>query len=296
MNHWRSLSPQTRRFAFAVVVLSLAFSKSLYGLLQLALNTDFHSHIILVPVVCVYFAWIKKDALPAASNPRKALAIAPGFAAAAFLVYYWTAGNFEAAEDALALTTLAYALLIITAALFLYGPSILKKQHFSLWFLIFLVPMPLIVQDWVNTFFQYASAELSYQMVKSVNIPIFRPHPLTFELSTIQIHVAPSCSGIRSSLVLLITSIVAGELFLQSKLKRWLLVFFIIPLAVVRNGFRIFTISYLCVHVGPHMIDHWIHHKGGPFFFGLSLIPFFVLLCWLWKKEPKKKPLAAVRN
>jgi len=177
-------------------LLSLAFSKSLYGLLQLALNTDLHSHIILVPVVCVYFAWIKKDALPAASNPRKALAIAPGLAAAAFLVYYWTAGNFEAAEDALALTTLAYALLIITAALFLYGPSILKKQHFSLWFLIFLVPMPLIVQDWVNTFFQYASAEVSYQMVKSVNIPIFRPHHEYFggrAISSIEIEAMVAC-------------------------------------------------------------------------------------------------------
>ena len=277
-------------------MLSLAFSKPLYGLLQLALNTDLQSHIILVPVVCVYFAWIRKDGLPAASPPRKSLAIAPGLAAAALLVYFWAAGNYEAAEDALALTTLAYALLIITAALSLYGPSILKKQIFALWFLIFLVPMPLSVQDWVNTFFQYTSAEVSYQMVKSANIPIFRPHPLTFELSTIQIHVAPSCSGIRSSLILLITSFVAGELFLRSKWKKCLLVLFIIPLAVFRNGFRIFTISYLCVNVGPHMVDHWIHHKGGPLFFSLSLIPFFGLLYWLWKKEPKKKPLDAMKS
>ena len=268
-------------------MLSLVFSKSLYGLLQLALNTDLHSHIILVPVVCVYFAWIKKDALPAASTPRKALAIATAIAAAALSAYYWTT-DFVSVENGLAASTLAYVLLIISTALFCFGTNILKAQSFSLWFLIFFVPMPLIVQDWANTFFQYTSAEVSYQMVKSANIPIFRPHPLTFELSTIQIHVAPSCSGIRSSLVLLITSIVAGELFLQSKLKRWLLVFFIIPLAVARNGFRIFTISYLCVHVGPHMVDHWIHHKGGPFFFGLSLIPFFALLYWLWKKEQKK--------
>ena len=296
MSHWRSFSPETRRFGFAVAVLSLAFSKSLYGLVKMALNTDLQSHVILIPVVCIYFAWIKKDGLPAASPPRKSLAIVPGFTAAALLVFYWNTGNSEAAEDALALTTLAYTLLIITAALFLYGPNILKKQCFSLWFLIFLVPMPLVIQDWVNAFFQYTSAEVSHQMVRSANIPVFRPHPLTFELSTIQIHVAPSCSGIRSSLVLLITSIVAGELFLQSKWKRWLFVFFIIPLAIVRNGFRIFTISYLCVNVGPHMIDHWIHHKGGPFFFGLSLIPFFVLLYWLWKKEPKKKPLAAIED
>lgn len=285
MNHWRSAAPQTRRFGFAVAALSLAFSKSLYGLVKLALDTDLHSHVILVPFICIYFAWIKKGELPTTSTPRKALAIAPGLTAAALLVCYWAAGSFEAAEDALALATLAYVLLIITAALFLYGPNILKKQCFSLWFLIFLVPMPLVIQAWLNTFLQYTSAEVAYQMVKSANISIFRPGPLTFELSTIELHVAPSCSGIRSSLVLLITSIVAGELFFQSKWKRWLLVFFIIPLAIVRNGFRIFTISYLCVNVGPHMIDHWIHHKGGPLFFGLSLIPFLALLYWLWKNK-----------
>jgi exosortase C (VPDSG-CTERM-specific) len=269
----------------AVFVLSLAFAKPLYGLLQLSLNTELNSHIILIPIVSLYFAWIKKDALPAPNQPNRSLAIVPALAAAVLLIVYWTAGDFAAVEDELAVSILAYTLLIIATSLFLLGTNITKAQRFSLGFLIFLVPMPLIVQDWVNTFFQYTSAEVSYQMVKAANIPIFRPHPLTFELSTIDIHVAPSCSGIRSSLVLLITSIVAGELFLNTRWKRWFLVFFVIPLAIVRNGFRIFTISYLCVHVGPHMVDHWIHHKGGPFFFALSLIPFFALLYWLWKRE-----------
>jgi len=273
----------------------LAFFKPLYGLIKLALNTDLHSHLILIPVASVYFAWIKKGELPIATLPNKALGIATAIAAAALSAYYWTT-DFVSVENGLAASTLAYVLLIIAAALFCFGPNVLRTQSFSLWFLIFFVPMPLIVQDWANTFFQYTSAEVSYQMVKSANISIFRPSPLTFELSTIEIYVAPSCSGIRSSLVLVITSIVAGELFLSSKWKRWFLVFFVIPLAIVRNAFRISTISYLCVHVGPHMVDHWIHHKGGPFFFGLSLIPFFALLYWLWKKESKKKPLAAIKN
>jgi exosortase/archaeosortase family protein len=60
-----------------------------------------------------------------------------------------------------------------------------------------------------------------------------------------------------------------------------LLVAFIIPLGIVRNGFRILTIGLLCVHVGPHMIDSVIHHRGGPIFFALSLIPLFLLLVWL---------------
>jgi len=295
-NHWQSLSPQTRRFAFAVAILSLLFSKPLLDLIQLSLNTELHSHLILIPIVTVYFAWLKKDALPEPQTPSVALAILPGICGVGLLVYSWTSRGFDSLEDAIAVTTFAYILLVIALAFASFGTNTLKAQRFSLLFLLFLVPVPSLVQTWLNTFFQFTSAEVSYQLVRSANIPIFRPHPLTFELPTIELHVAPSCSGIRSSLVLLITSTVAGKLFLQSKWKRWLLVFFIIPLAIVRNGFRIFTISYLCANVGPHMIDHWIHHKGGPFFFGLSLIPFFALLYWLWKKEPKVQPAAAVED
>ncbi len=180
---------------------------------------------------------------------------------------------------------LPYLLLVSCVAYFFFGKETLRHQRFSLLFLFFLIPIPVFLQTWLNVFFQYTSAEVSYQMLRLADISIFRPNPLIFELSTIDIHVAPSCSGVRSSLVLFITSIVAGELFLQTRWKRWALVLFIIPLAIVRNSFRISTISYFCVTVGPHMIDHWIHHKGGPFFFALSLIPFFAFLWWLWRGE-----------
>ena len=55
----------------------------------------------------------------------------------------------------------------------------------------------------------------------------------------------------------------------------------VLPLALLRNGFRVFTIGELCVHYGMRMIDSPIHRKGGPVFFVLSLVPFFLLLVWL---------------
>jgi hypothetical protein len=35
------------------------------------------------------------------------------------------------------------------------------------------------------------------------------------------------------------------------------------------------------------MIHSWIHRQGGPVFFALSLIPFFLVLIWLRKTESK---------
>jgi exosortase/archaeosortase family protein len=85
--------------------------------------------------------------------------------------------------------------------------------------------------------------------------------------------------------VLFITSLIAGHLFLKSPWKRGALAASILPLALLRNGFRIFTIAQLCVHVSPQMIDSPIHHKGGPIFFVLSLVPFFLLLSYLKNVE-----------
>jgi exosortase/archaeosortase family protein len=106
-----------------------------------------------------------------------------------------------------------------------------------------------------------------------------------FALPGIALRVAEECSGIRSSWVLFITSWLASHFFLKSPWRGLVAVLFVIPLGIVRNGFRILVIALLCVHVGPEMIDSVIHKHGGPLFFGLSLGPLFMLVWWLRRSE-----------
>ena len=120
--------------------------------------------------------------------------------------------------------------------------------------------------------------------------PLVRPHEITrdgtvFELPGIVLRVAQECSGIRSSWVLLIAGLLASHLLLKTRWRRILLVAFVIPLGILRNGFRILVIGLLCVHVGPHMVNSIIHRRGGPFFFALSLVPLLLLLWWLRRQE-----------
>ena len=60
------------------------------------------------------------------------------------------------------------------------------------------------------------------------------------------------------SLILLITSLLAGSLFLRGPWKRTVLAVAVIPLGLLRNGFRIFAIGQLCIAIGPQMIKFWI--------------------------------------
>jgi exosortase/archaeosortase family protein len=76
-------------------------------------------------------------------------------------------------------------------------------------------------------------------------------------------------------------------MFLSSSWHRGLLVAMVIPLGIVRNAFRVLVIGLLCVHVGPDMIDSWIHHKGGPLFFAVTLLPLFLAAAWFRHRERK---------
>jgi len=82
----------------------------------------------------------------------------------------------------------------------------------------------------------------------------------------------------------------AGYLFLDRSWQRALLVLAVVPLAILRNGFRIFVVGELCVHIGPDMINSPIHRKGGPIFFALSLIPFLLFLVFLRRLNPAARP------
>jgi exosortase len=130
-----------------------------------------------------------------------------------------------------------------------------------------------------------ASADVSAAFFRMTGTPMLRDGNV-FALPGIVIQVAQECSGIRSSWVLFITSLVASHLLLRSSWRRVALVAFVIPLGIVRNAFRILVIGLLCVHIGPEMADSAIHHQGGPLFFVLSLGPLFLLLWWLRRGEP----------
>src|SRR5258708_19200216 len=157
---------------------------------------------------------------------------------------------------------------------------------FAITFLVFMVPLPDGAVSWLETASVLASADVAAWFFKLTGTPLLRDGTV-FALPGIVLTVAQECSGIHSSWVLFITSLLASYLFLESSWRRIILIAFVIPLGIVRNGFRILVIGLLCVHVGPHMIDSVIHRRGGPFFFLLSLVPLIVFMAWLCRQEQR---------
>jgi exosortase C (VPDSG-CTERM-specific) len=275
---------------FAVVPLAV-FAQPLLALINYAAGSQLYSYILLVPFVSAF-----DPARDLASNPKKYVAdlpltivfLAAGLGVPVFRYCLDFAGRAPAGNLYLVLSTLSFLCCLAAGGFFFFGRDWMRAAAFPLAYLIFIVPMPDAMADALETASKYASAEVANLFFHLSGMPFLRAGPI-FQLPNMTIEVAQECSGIRSSWVLLMTSILAANLFLKTPWRRLALVAFVIPLAILRNGFRILVIGLLCVNVGPQVIHSLIHRRGGPLFFVLSLIPFFLVLWWLRKGDVRTR-------
>ncbi|MGZ5537737.1 MAG: exosortase/archaeosortase family protein [Chthoniobacterales bacterium] len=269
-------------------LLAVFFGKDLYSLGIHAAGNQLHSHILLIPFIAAYLIYIQRAALQCdhrSSFVPGAIFAACASATTTFAHSMRVSGANE--NDYLALIALAVILFVIAGGFLFLGSRWMKASLFPAAFLLFAIPMPDRVADVLENYSKLGSAEVANWLFTLSGVPMLR-EGVYFQLPGITIEVAQECSGIRSSWVLLITSVLAAHMFLRTSWRRALLVLLVIPLGLLRNGLRIVVIGLLCVYVSPDMINSVIHHRGGPIFFIISLVPLFALLAWFRKIERAK--------
>lgn len=282
---------------FFTAALVILFGAPLFRLVAFAPHAELYSHILLIPFISGYLIWLKRGELAARPQPVRRWAWLPMAAGIAVLAVYFALarrGWSPAKEDYLAAMVSSFLCFLLAGGFIFLGSNYLRRIAFPVAFLFFCVPFPEPVRLELETLLQNGSSLCAWMFFKLAGTPVLVTGT-QFQLPGFALQVAPECSGIHSSLVLIITSLLAAYLFLKSPLNRFWLVLAVIPLGLLRNGFRVWVIGELCVHIGPQMIDSPIHHRGGPVFFVLSLIPLFLLLIYLGKSEARKERAGKVR-
>ena len=108
-------------------------------------------------------------------------------------------------------------------------------------------------------------------------------------MQTVTIEVAKQCSGIRSTMAMVITGVLAAHLFLRDNGKKLILMLTILPITVFKNGIRIVILTLLAIHVDERFLTGGFLHKSGGFVFYIpGLIIFGGILLFLRKMERKE--------
>lgn len=286
--HWR-------RFGLALAVLTLAWILPLRDLFQVGMKVELFSHVLLVPVVCAYLIWVDRTRLPATGRPWLALGIPT--AVLSILVVLAARSAWAASVVGLPLTLdiTGFVLAVVAAMSWVMGSAVTKNCLPALAFLVFFIPLPEIAVAAIETFLQDASASTVEVFFGMTGVPNVREGRL-FRLPGLTIEVARECSGIRSTYVLVMVSVIAAQLFLRAWWRRCWIIAVTVPLGILRNAFRIWLLSVLTIHVDRGIINSALHHRGGPLFFAVALIPAFLLLWWLVRSERKSGATEAIRE
>jgi exosortase len=178
------------------------------------------------------------------------------------------------------------------------GAQIVRALPFPLMFLLWMVPIPELLLQKIVQYLQQGSAVATWLLFRAVGVPALRNGVLV-SIPGLTVEVAKECSSIRSSLMLLVTTMVLAHVLLKSSRRKTLLILSAIPLSVAKNGLRIFTIAMLGTRVDRSFLSGRLHHDGGIVFFLLALLVIGMLLRVLRKGEQaakKESSLGTIAN
>lgn len=298
----RLVQAQAHVSAMAFAVLSLASiavaSDAVLSLSRLALESPQYSHLLLIVPLTGSLIWSDRRTIFASQNPRlKSTVVCFGLWILVAAVVALFRGTLLV-NDRLVSSLLVLVTFWVAAFCACFGKTPARKALFPLMFLFLLIPMPRPVADGIIVFLQRTSADAVNLLYMLAGVPVLR-HGQVFVFSNLQLEIARECSGIRSTVALFIVGLLLGHLFLRSKWSSAVLVFAVLPLAIIKNAVRIFTLSVLAIYVDPSFMDSPLHHSGGILFFAVALLFLVLLLSLLMRVEkrchsPQAQPMTAL--
>lgn len=258
--------------------------RPLLNLFTLASENEHFSHLLLIPALTFCLLFLNRTAILTSRtwSPLGGLLIMAGGAVCDWFVdgQAWT-------QDRLAVAMLAFVVMCWGLFLFSFGVEQVRKNLFALMMLLFMVPFPAVIQDATIGFLQRGSAGSVEVLFLVLGFPVIRDG-FIFNLSNLSIAVAEECSGIRSFLAMFITSLVAGYWFLKSWWARTALVAVVVPLAIIKNAFRIIGLALLANYVDPtYITNSALHRSGGIPLFLLSLV-ILVGVVWVLRQFERR--------
>lgn len=269
-------------FWVLMAIACLVFLVPIKNLISFTLTHDYGSHVLVIAPLSIFLIYLKrrKIFLVRVDSNRKRTIMA-AFALLLLGLVFLLAGEFQRlSAEKLSLEILSLVMLWLSIFVFCYGRESFIRARFPLLFLLLLVPFPGFIIDRVIFALQVGSSDVAYGLLRILNVPVLK-QGFILRLPIVDLEVAKECSGIRSSIALLVTVLVAAEFALRSSWRKLLLVVAIIPILVIKNGARIVTIYLLAAYLNPAFLHGWLHKSGGVVFYLLGLVallPVTVLL------------------
>jgi exosortase D (VPLPA-CTERM-specific) len=252
------------------------------GIVRTWATNDDYSYGYLIPFISAYLFWDMRHRLNGLEVKSAWLVLPPLILLVLISIYgiLGSSGN---------ISRPLVPVLFILFFTFCFGFDAFKRFALPLCFLIFMVPLPAILDRTFGVFLKSVSSQLGGLLVRLSGMSVHVSGNI-IDLGTTQLQVVDACSGLRFVFPLLALGVIFAYLFEKSNWKRITLVLSTIPIAILTNGLRIGITGILTDKFGPEMAQGFFHDFSGWAIFMVAFGFLFVLSVFLRLFPPKGKP------
>jgi exosortase len=269
-------------FAGWLVLSSLLFISPLVAFVRMSLSHDDASYLVLIPFISAWVLFVERDKIFLDLSYDKLLGGLFLLLACCAALASRFARDGSSLDLELSGYILSLVLLWVAGFALLFGKAASKAGYFPLLFLFLMIPPPNFLLEHVIYLLQAGSAWITGALFDLLGVPVLR-EGFVFHLARVNIEVAKECSGIRSSMALLILALLVAHFLLRSFWRKVLFLACGLLMMILKNGIRIVSLTLLAMYVDPSFLYGKLHHQGGIVFFLLSLLLLAPLL-WLLQR------------
>lgn len=222
------------------------------------------SHGFLIPLISLYMVWyIQADI--------RSTRVAPsnwGLAVFVLGMLVHIAGNVGAE-----LFLMRFSMIITLSGILIYGLGIpmFRTLLVPVAYLIMMIPIPAIIWNQIAFPLQLLAARFSAEVIGLIGIPVFREGNI-LHLANTSLEVVDACSGLRSLTSLLALTGIFAFMAPFTIVKKWILFFSAIPIAVAVNVIRLSVTAAMAAWISPETAHGFLHDMSGLIIFGAALV------------------------
>lgn len=266
--------------AFGLLILFVAaYWIPFKGIVNTWWTNEDYSYGFLIPIISVYLLWDKRSGL-GDLQVKSSWSMLPPLVFFILLSIYGTLGSSPH------ISRPAIPILIILFAAFCFGVEAVKRLILPLGFLVFMVPLPSILDRTFGVFLKAVSSKLGGIIIRMCGLSVHVSGNV-IDLGVTQLQVVDACSGLRFVFPLLALGVLYAYFFERVAWKRVFCVFSTIPIAVLTNGLRIGITGVLTYIYGSEVAQGFFHGFSGWAIFMVAFAFLFILGRFLRLLPPK---------
>lgn len=249
---------------------------------------SYYSHGFLIPIVSLYLIWQKKELLKKTEflgYINAVVLIAAGLfvniLCAMFRVYF--------------ISGFSFVIVLAGLILFFFGRKFLKYLAFPLFFMLAMVPLPLVLIGNLTVKLKLFAAQVSAMIINYIGMAAVTEGSI-IKMQSSYLLVGAPCSGLRSLVSLLTLGLLFAYVTKMSFWKRVLLFVSSIPIILASNIMRVTLLAFANEIYGEKFALGFFHNFSGILMLCVSILGLYLVGVVLKRPVLKKVSKSSKAN